>query len=467
MWVFRVFASSRFANWLRHLAIKALSRTEVYLAASFATIIFLGAILLTLPVAHDRNKVSFLDALFTSTSAVCVTGLAVVDTGQDFSRFGHTVIMVLIQLGGLGILTFTALGAQFMGLRLSFRQQTILADSFFQGRAANQIRAELKWIVASTLILEAAGAALLYLEFRNNPGGHPALFSAAFHAVSAFCNAGFSLYTDNLIPYRSQIVLSFTIMALIVLGGLGHTVVLEMGRRVLRLIRRQSTSPVRWSLHSRVVLRTTAILIFGGAAGILLFGLTPGEKSWSERLINSLFQSVTARTAGFNTINIGTLPMASLLTLIFLMFIGGSPCSCAGGIKTTSAVAWYAMLRARLLGQTDISLMGRRLPEDVLSRAVMVVTLALMWHAAGCVILSLTELPSTRMQLHDLLFEQTSAFGTVGLSTGITPFLSPGGKLWIIASMFVGRIGPLTAALAVLPGRATGIRFTEERIMIG
>ena len=462
-----VISSTRMARWLQSLVVRVLGRSEFFLAGTFAALILIGAILLRLPAAHARTTVGFLDALFTSTSAVCVTGLAVVDTGRDYSRFGQAVIMLLIQFGGLGILTFTAIGTQFMGLRMSFRQQALLADSFFQSHSASQIRVDLKRIVGMTLLIELVGAVLIYLDLRDAPEGHSSLFSAAFHSISAFCNAGFSLYADNLVAYRSRLLFLFTIMALIVFGGLGHSVTLEMARRAVDRLRRRHDGPVQWSLHSRVVLRVTALLIIGGALGILVFGLTADEGRWGEKVVNALFQSITARTAGFNSVNIGALPLASLLVLIVLMFIGGSPCSCAGGIKTTSAATWLAMLRARLNGRRDVSLLGRRLPDEVIARAVMVVSLAVLWHTVGCIILALTELPAGTMKLQDILFEQTSAFGTVGLSTGITPHLSPMGKVWIIASMFVGRVGPLTAALAVLPIRSTEVRYTEERLMIG
>lgn len=439
----------------------------MFLAASFGVLILIGMVLLAMPIAHSGKAVGFLDALFTSTSAVCVTGLTVVDTGRDYSRFGHAVIMLLIQFGGLGILTFTALGSQFMGLRLSFRQQSLLADTFFQGNAASQIRADLKRIVGTTLLIELFGAALLYTDLRGTADGHPPLFSSCFHAVSAFCNAGFSLYPANLIAHRMHGVFIFAIMALIVLGGLGHSVILESARRAIRALRRRPDGPVCWSLHSRVVLRATAILIVGGAIGLLVFGLTADEDAWGERIVQSLFQSVTARTAGFNTVNIGTLPMASLLLLIILMFIGGSPCSCAGGIKTTSAAVWLAMIAARMKGRPDVSLLGRRLSNEVISRVVMVISLTVLWNVAGCIVLSMTEASRGQADFHGLLFEQVSAFGTVGMSTGVTPNLSPLGKIWIIASMFVGRIGPITAALAVMPARASEIRYTEERLMIG
>jgi trk system potassium uptake protein TrkH len=258
-----------------------------------------------------------------------------------------------------------------------------------------------------------------------------------------------------------------TLGALIIVGGLGHSVVLESLRRGWRRVRRRRAKSVLWSFNSRVVVRTSVALIAVGAVAFLLFGLTAGDQDWGESLANAVFQSITARTAGFNTVDIGALPLASLLVLMGLMFIGGSPGSCAGGIKTTSMVTWFAQLWARLKGRPDASLLGRRLPEDVIARAMVVIGLAVAWNALGCVVLAVTEMPGEGVGFRDLLFEQVSAFGTVGLSTGVTAGLSAAGKLWIITSMFVGRLGPLTAALAVLPLETAKVRYPEERLMIG
>ncbi|MBN2559841.1 MAG: ATPase [Phycisphaerae bacterium] len=455
------------ATRLRGLVGKILGRSEGLLAATFLALILIGSILLVLPTAHAEGKVGPLDALFTATSAVCVTGLVVVDTGADFTPFGQVVIIILIQLGGLGIMTFAALATQLVGRRLSFRQQALLSDAFYQQSAANLVRENLKRIVLLTCVCELLGTVLLYIGTWRFPGPHRPLSSAAFHSISAFCNAGFSLNADSLTGCRARPLVMLTIMALIVIGGLGHTVVLESLRRIWQRVRRRRVGPVPWSLNSRVVLWASGSLIVVGTIALLLFGMTENEETWAEALSGAVFQSVTARTAGFNSVDIGALPMASLLALIGLMFIGGSPGSCAGGIKTTSLVTALARLRARLKGRPDVSLWGRRLSEDVIARASVVIGLAIVWNAMGCVILAATELPSDAMAFEDLVFEQVSAFATVGLSTGITAGLSAAGKLWIIASMFVGRLGPLTAALAVMPQEIAKIRYPEEHMMIG
>lgn len=442
-------------------------RPESVLAGSFGSLILIGTVLLAIPASHGDKQIGVLDALFTATSAVCVTGLITVDTGSDFSRFGQSVILGLIQLGGLGIMTFAALGMQLLGGKMSFRSQALLADTLWQIDAATTVRRDLKRIVAMTVVIELVGMALLYSHLKGRDGPHPPMFSAAFHAVSAFCNAGFSLHSDSLVSMRSSPLPMFGIMGLIILGGLGHTVVLEACRRLLGRVRGHYHGPINWTLNSRVVLTMSGILIVGGTVAFLMIGLGDSGDSILQRALNALFQSVTSRTAGFNSVDLSIAPVAALLIFIMLMFIGGSPASCSGGIKTTSVAVYFAEARSRLLGGRDVTLFGRRLPPEVVAKATLVIALAIGWNMFGCMFLALSELPTSGIHMEQLLFEQVSAFATVGLSTGITPRLSSAGKVWIILTMFIGRVGPLTAALAVLPREARGIRYPEERLMIG
>jgi len=454
-------------SWLYRPVLAFFNRPEAVLAGTFAALILGGTMLLALPPADVESRVGLLDALFTATSAVCVTGLTVVDTGRDYTRFGQAVIVGLIQIGGLGIMTFTALATQLLGRRLSFKSQALLADTFYQGDAATALRADLGRIVTMTFLIEFAGALILLYPFTARAGEHPAFFSAVFHAISAFCNAGFSLYPGNLTPFRNNQVVMWAVMALIILGGLGHTVLLEVYRRFVCLVRGQLAGSVKWSLNSRVVLATSAILVLGGALLLAAIGLTADEHTWGARIMNSLFQSVTARTAGFNTIEIGALSTPALLVLVLLMFIGGSPGSCAGGVKTTSAAVAFAEVRARLTGTRDVNLWNRRISPDITAKATLVIGLAVLWNMLGVLLLSMTETSRSGVRLEDVMFEQVSAFGTVGLSTGLTPRLSVLGKVWIIATMFVGRVGPLTAAIALAPREQAAIRYPEERMMIG
>ncbi len=436
------------------------------MAGTFAGLILAGAVLLSLPISHGRTRVSPLDALFTSTSAVCVTGLTSVDTQYDYSRFGQVVIMLLIQLGGLGIMTFAALIIQISGSRISFRSQAALHDVFYQKNAAAEFSRSLTWIFILTFAIEGVGAAVLFFVQPESMGKGEAAFSAVFHAVSAFCNAGFSTFSRNMVEAKGSVVFCTTMAVLIVLGGLGYTVLFETFGRGWRRLRRRP-GPVVWSLNTRAVLLTSAALIFGGAALLYLFRMAPGERTWLSQIGHCLFQSVSARTAGFNTVDVGRSPVPALLWLIFLMFVGGSPGSCAGGIKTTSLAVWVARLKARLRQQEDVTLGGRRIPIDVVRRVGLLVATATVFNLVGIMLLSATEMPGTQIRLEQVIFEQISAFGTVGLSTGITPMLTTIGKLWMIFTMYVGRLGPLTVALVVLERKEPPVRLVEERVMIG
>lgn len=288
-----------------------------------------------------------------------------------------------------------------------------------------------------------------------------------FHSISAFCNAGFSVYSQNAVAVRDSNLILFTLMALIVLGGLGYTVLIEVVGRAWRRLRRNAEGPVVWSLHSRVVLKVSGLLILGGALILVCTGLGSTEDHLGRRAIHALFQSVSARTAGFNTVDIAALPVPSLLILIALMFVGGSPGSCAGGIKTTTAAVWTARIRARLTGRQEVTLGRRRVAPEMVRRAALVLSVATLWNLAGIFLLTCTEGGRAGVRLEQLIFEQISAFGTVGLSANLTPTLSLGGKLWIILTMFVGRIGPLTLAYAIFPTPRSLYQYPTERIMIG
>jgi trk system potassium uptake protein TrkH len=441
---------------------------EAILVGGFAGVILIGALLLLLPWAQ-RTPVGFLDALFTSTSAVCVTGLIVVDTPTAYTHFGQMVIMALIQAGGLGIMTFAAIAYQFLGKRLSLKSQALLHGSFFQQDIGVNFRRIFKQILWLTAVTELVGTILLFLALWPRSHQEEALFSSIFHAISAFCNAGFSVYTENCMRPGLNWLFNGTIMGLIVLGGLGHMVVHELWQkaRSFRGKREEASGTPRLSAHSRVVLWVSAALIIGGACGLLILGLTAGETTWGAKIGAALFQSVTARTAGFNTVDIGRLPQASLLLLIILMFIGGSPASCAGGIKTTAFAISLAELRARMRGDTEVNLLNRRIPKETLSRVSILIRLAALWNILGFFLLLVTEAKQPGMGMHNIIFEQISAFGTVGLSTGITDKLSAVGRMWIIATMFVGRLGPLTLAIWFFPAKQVHVLRPEGRIMIG
>jgi len=442
---------------------------QTLLIGGFGGIILAGTLLLLLPWSQTKGEVGLVDALFTSTSAVCVTGLVVVDTGTAYTLFGQTVIVALIQIGGLGIMTFAAMAYLMLGRRLSLASQAALHDAFFQRDLGVEFKNKFLQILLITATLELIGIFLIFLALRwRQTPVLQALFSAFFHSVSAFCNAGFSIYKDNLVGLRDSPAIMFTVMSLIVLGGLGHMVLAELlhhGRRCLS--GSAPAGPHSLSTHTRVVLKMSLALIAIGWLGLLLLGLTASETTWGMKLISALFQSVTTRTAGFNTVDIGVMPLASLVLLILLMFIGGSPGSCAGGVKTTALAISLAEFRAKLKGEEQVAIMERQVPRPILDRTMVLIRLAIIWNLVGVLLLLYTETGRAGVGLHDVLFEQISAFGTVGLSTGLTDKLSVTGRLWITATMFVGRLGPLTLALGVLPATHAQVKYPEGRIMIG
>jgi trk system potassium uptake protein TrkH len=313
-----------------------------------------------------------------------------------------------------------------------------------------------------------AGALCICLALLRAEGLPKALWSGVFHSVSAFCNAGFSIYPDGLVGVRDNLGVVVPVMVLIVTGGIGFLVLVEVWEVLLILARRHPRAGTSlFSFHSKVVLRTTAMLLVGGALLIFVCGLSAGEKTLGERIAAAIFQSVTARTAGFNTVTIGALPLATLLILILLMFVGGSPASTAGGIKTTGLAITWAHARSVLRGSESVTLLRRSLPPALVRRTLLLLTLALAWNVIGFVVLSLTEAGRAGVGLHDLAFEQVSAFGTVGLSTGLTPGLTPSGKVWIMATMYLGRLGPLTLACWVFPESHRNVRSPEGRVLIG
>lgn len=442
---------------------------QTLLIGGFAGAILVGTLILLLPWSQTKGEVGFVDALFTVTSAVCVTGLVVVDTGTAFTLFGQTMIVLLIQVGGLGIMTFAALAYIMLGRRLSLASQAALHDAFFQEDLGIEFRKKFHQILIITASIELAGILFIFLALlgREVPVW-PALFSAFFHSISAFCNAGFSIYKDNLIGLRDSPVIMTTVMFLIVLGGLGHMVLSELWHYgTTRVLRPKAKTPLFISTHSRVVLKTSLALIIIGCLGIFLMGLTAAEKTWGIQFSSALFQSISARTAGFNSIEIGFMPLGSLLLLILLMFIGGSPGSCAGGVKTTALAISLAEFRAKLKGEEHVIIMERRLPKAILDRTMVLIRLSIMWNLLGVFLLLFTEAGRPGVGLHDVLFEQISAFGTVGLSTGLTDKLSVVGRLWITATMFVGRLGPLTIAMGLLPAKHLRVKYPKGRIMIG
>ncbi|MBN1632377.1 MAG: ATPase [Thermoleophilia bacterium] len=449
-------------------ALHALRTPQALPAMGFAAAILIGSVLLWLPWSHQSGSVGYLDALFTSTSAVCVTGLVTLNTATDFTVAGQVIILLLIQIGGLGVMTYAAMAFSLIGRRMSLRSQAALHDSLFQADRVRDFKRLFWQITVITFATELVGTAVLAATLFSGGSVGSALWQGLFHSVSAFCNAGFSIFSDGLMEVRGNHTFTAFVMVLVIVGGLGfmviHELLLESKRVVTRAARVQAR---RLTLHADVVLRTSLLLLVGGAALILLFGLTNGERGWGERVEAAVFQSVSARTCGFNTVDIGALPLASLLVLSGLMFIGGSPGSTAGGIKTSTVAVLAAQARSYITGDDQVSLGGRKLSRRVIRSASLLLLLAVAWNLIGVLVLAHYEQGKPGMQFQNLLFEQISAFGTVGLTAGVTAGLGTVGKIWIIATMYVGRLGPLTLAGLAIYRRTSRVAFAEGKVMIG
>lgn len=439
------------------------------LTVYYAFAILLGAFALTLPIACNGPPISFLDALFTATSAQCVTGLTVVDTGSQFTLFGQLVILTLIQIGGLGITTFSVYLFFYLRLGVATRGRWIIQDTLLH-TPVDSLRELIRGIVLVTLSIEALGALLLSFAFVPRFGLLKGVYYAIFHSVSAFCNAGFGLLPDNLISYRNDPLVNLTIMALIILGGIGFLVIKEVADLGRIKNRRR-----RLSLHSRLVFWTSGILIAGGALVIGLLEAPSGlvGMGFSEGVWTALFQSVTARTAGFNTIDLNQFEVSTLFFLMFLMFVGASPGSAGGGIKTTSLALFVAILHSRLKGLPHTNVFRRTVPEAIVTKTLTLVMLAALFLGAATFALLAVQtyglsINESRGILLECTFEAVSAFATVGLSLGVTSKLLPLGKIIIILLMFAGRVGLLTLAFTIVRrSRKDAVRYGEENIMIG
>lgn len=436
------------------------------LPISFLALIAVGTAVLSLPIAWgEGRRVELIDALFTATSAVCVTGLITLDTARAWSHLGQGTILALIQLGGLGILTFSTFFLLLAGRPMSMSQSGVLARS--HGKLTRiGVRGLVLRIVAYALLVEAIGAVVLSMFFMQDRDPGSALWQGVFHAVSAFCNAGFSLFSNSLENYPASWVVNLTVMGLILLGGIGFIVIAD----VEAWLRHGK----RLSFHSKIVLAASAVLIVVGAGGFFLF---EGEnilrgRGWGEKLLVSLFQSVTPRTAGFNTVPYADLTNSTLMMTMLLMFIGGSPGSAAGGIKTSTATILWALLLSKARGFRHATLFRRTVPERIVGEATAVVLLSVVTIMAMTFLLQWTELgnlahPGVRGRFLSLNFEAVSAFGTVGLSMGETFGLRSLSKLVIIVLMFVGRVGPLVVAVAISGRRHKGYDYAEEAVLVG
>ena len=436
--------------------LKRAPRPEEWLVFGFMSIILLGSLLLALPIStKDGQSVGFFDSLFTATSAVCVTGLVAVDTGTTFSPFGQAVLLVLIQVGGLGFMVFATRVMMMLGRRISIKNRLLIRESM-NGASLSNLGTLARRYLLLALGIEAVGAALLAIRFVPMFGLRRGAWFAVFHAVSAFCNAGFDLFGgfSSLTGFAADPLVLLTVAALIVLGGLGFSVILDVLRS------RQGLKNL--SLHTRIVLTFTLALLLAGTAFYTLV-----ERGRLD-VFNAFFQSVTMRTAGFNSVDLSAFTDSSKLFSSLLMMVGASPASTGGGMKTTTVAVVALLIFSVVKGDDGVNAARRRISADTVRRALAVVALFLTMLTLGT--LSLSILENGRFSLADILFECSSAMGTVGVSAIGTPNLHPVSRALLMPMMFLGRVGPLTLAVAV--ARRQGYikpvaKFPEEKIMIG
>lgn len=429
------------------------------IALGFILLILLGALLLMLPVSTRNGRVASLtDALFTATSACCVTGLVLRDTATYWSRFGQTVILLLIQIGGLGFVTLAATFFMLAKKRMGLRERELLTESMSASRVQG-IMDMARFAVLGTFFFEGIGAALLAIRFIPRFGLGEGLYFSVFHSVSAFCNAGFDLMGviepyASFMPYMSDWLVNLTLMALIFLGGIGFFVWDDVRKNGLHF--------KKYTLHAKLALFVSMILTLGGAT--LLFFYEPSNMPFGTRLLTSLFGSVTARTAGFNTVDTAALSTGGKLTTMLLMFIGGSPASTAGGVKTTTIAVLIMYATAGFRGEKHVNMFGRSVGDDTLKRAVLVVLTNFTVAFAGALLICMTQ----QIPLSEVMFEVFSAIGTVGMSTGITRELNGLSRYVIIFLMYLGRVGSISFALALLEKRVKPeVMQPVERVTIG
>ncbi|HCD10563.1 MAG TPA: Trk family potassium uptake protein [Thermoanaerobacter sp.] len=439
-----------------------LTPTQV-LALGFATIILIGTLLLMLPVAtKSGERTDFLTALFTATSATCVTGLVVVDTKTYWSTFGQIVIMLLIQVGGLGIMTMSTLFALILGRKITFKERLVMQEAFNTNSLGGIVKFA-KYILMVSFLFESIGAIILTLRFLPQMGLKKAVYYGLFHSISAFNNAGFDLMGNfrSLTGYVSDWVVNLVIMGLIIFGGLGFYVLPDIY---------EHRHFNKFTLHSKIVITITLFLITIGTLLIFLFEYnnpkTLKPLDFPTKILAALFQAVTPRTAGFNTLSLSDMTIASKFLTIILMFIGASPAGTGGGIKTTTfAVILYTVLSV-IKGEEETVLYKRTISRNIVYKAVAISFISVFIIFSVTMVLSITETSN----FLTILYETISAFGTVGLSLGLTPELTTVGRIIIIFTMYTGRVGPLTLALALAQRQKKPkpiMKYVEEKIMVG
>ncbi|MCJ8342117.1 MAG: TrkH family potassium uptake protein [Cetobacterium sp.] len=440
--------------------LKKLSPSRKLIVGFFLAII-LGSILLMMPFSlNDGQHISFLTSLFTITSAVCVTGLSVIDVSQVLSTYGQIVLLIFIQLGGLGVMTFSSLIFLMIGKKISYHERELLKEER-NAESNGEIISFIKGLVATVFIIESIGAFFLTLEFMKEFPLEKAIYYGIFHSISAFCNAGFALFSNNLENYAHNFGINMTISYLIIIGGIGFSVI----NSVLMAVRKNVK---RFTLTSKVGILISIILTFGGTILFMLLEYnnpgTIGHMGFFDKLLASFFQSVTTRTAGFNTVPMGNLTKGSIFMFCILMFIGACPGSTGGGIKTTTLGVMMFYVAGVVKGRENIEIFNRRIDWEILNRALAILVISIMYISIIIMLMMMVE----HFKFEEIVFEVISAFGTVGLSLGITAKLSIFSKILIIITMFIGRLGPLTFALALGENKIKeNVKYPKENILVG
>lgn len=435
-------------------------KPELIISLSFLILILIGAILLTLPIASKSGKsIGFINALFTSASASCVTGLVVVNTTSYWSVFGKFVIILLIQMGGLGTMLIISLVSLILGRKIGLTERLLIKEGAGLYSYSGIVKLS-KNIIIFSLVVEFIGASVLYIRLNQIYGAFTGLIYSIFHSISAFCNAGFDIFGNSLVDFKGDLVINLSIAFLIIIGGLGYSVFYDIykSRRFRKL-----------ALHSKVALTITAFLILFGTISFYLLEnkeISMHGFTQKEKILSSFFMSVTSRTAGFNSLNIGLMKGSSVVLTILLMFIGASPASTGGGIKTTTFGVLVMSTFSVLRGDEEVSIFKKRIPMEVILRSI-----TIFFFASGIVLfvsMVITLIEGEKFFFLDILYETVSAFGTVGISRGITPFLSNFSKIILTFLMFIGRVGPTTVALGLLKRKNKKLtKYAKGKIIVG
>ena len=437
----------------------------LYPVMGFLLLIACGTVLLLMPFS-SHNGLSFFDALFTATSAACVNGLSVVSIGQDLTSAGQAILMCLVEIGGIGIMVLSTTIMLLIHSKMNFGQQSVLMSSYSSESLSSGYI--IKRVIKVTVVIELAGAAVLFTQFENLPFAEK-VFNSVFHSISAFCNAGFSLMNHSMMDFYNNWVANLALIFLIICGGFGFLSISEL------ISKRRNGNRIRTlTLHTRLVCIMVPLLIGAGTLAFLGMEWNDSLKNMplSDKILVSLFQSVTSRSAGLNTTDFSVLGASTLFLIIILMFIGANPGSCGGGIKTTTAAIIGLLGFNRFLGRQKTQVFNRTIPEATVERAIRIFLLSFVVIVLGCILLLIFETKNlhgneSQALFLKVLFETVSAFSTCGLSMGITPDLSSASKIVVSVIMFVGRLGPLVLVQAVISTPKSGAYYSEENVMVG